>query len=71
MHIYGCSIFIKKEVKPCCFRASGHLTLPGQISCKWIQLVTGGVENKIGSVQRDDDDIILAMQYVFTSLQRD
>lgn len=60
-------VFIKKEFKLCCFLASGHPTLPGQISCKWIQLVTGRVENRIGSVQIDDYDIALALQYILTA----
>ena len=55
------------EVKLCCFLASGLPTFPGQISCKWIQLVTGRVEKRVGSPEIDDCDFALLTQCIFTT----
>lgn len=58
-HVY------EERAKLCCVLASVHPTLPGQISCKWIQLVTGGVENSAWLEQIDDYGVALSLQYIF------
>lgn len=55
-HVY------EERAELCCVPASGHPTLPGQISCKWTQLVTGGVENSAWLEQIDDCGAALSLQ---------